>query len=890
MSSSLHPSRATFRPIKVADVELSEPFADIPDLAGYRGARVLVRLHGSAVGIVDVPIANGACAARVIRRKALDELGAPILRHLMADALARGIEPARRFVDDIQEIPHAACPSALPTVTVAVCTRDRTDNLTTCLDALVRLDPPADEIVIVDNAPRTDATARLVARYAGVKYVQEARPGLDWARNRAIASATSEIVAFTDDDVVVDARWVGALRRAFAEGGHVAAVTGLVMPLELETEAQELFEAYGGFGRGCVRRWYSVGAGERAVAWHGGTGKFGTGANMAFRRSLFDRIGHFDPALDVGTPTNGGGDLEMFFRVVSSGHVLMYEPDAIVWHRHRRSYAELREQLTNNGIGFYSYLVRGALQPGGDRGGFARLGLWWLWWWNLRRLAKSLYKPGEFPIDLILAELAGSLRGLRRYPRALRAARRLGAPGANQPTPAPIATRARETAPAPSVRKIEIAEPVGGLTDVTAHGAVDLFVTHGARLLGSVRVANREQPLGPAQLREAIAEGCFAALLSDGSARERAVSWGRAMERLQQRFGVDERAGEPPLDPSCDVSIVIATCDRPGDLRRALRSLSRLRSARRVEIVVVDNHPASGLTAPVVSEYPAVRLVEEERTGLSYARNAGIAAATGTIVVTTDDDVVVPPHWIEALVAPLADPEVMAVTGNVLPLDLSARSQRLFEAYGGLGRGLAAASVGPEWFWAFRRAVPTWTLGGTANGAFRASIFRHPGIGLFDEALGAGTPSGCSEDTEMFYRVLRAGFRIVYQPQAYVWHGHRTGMRALRRQIYAYAKGQVAYQLTTLTRYRDWRALSRLFVELPRLYAWRVRTRLLRRSAYPLSLVALEIAGSIAGPVAWLRSRRRVERLGRSALSTPGAAVNPQPGRAPAESLPDLVG
>jgi hypothetical protein len=179
--------------------------------------------------------------------------------------------------------------------------------------------------------------------------------------------------------------------------------------------------------------------------------------------------------------------------------------------------------------------------------------------------------------------------------------------------------------------------------------------------------------------------------------------------------------------------------------------------------------------------------------------------------------------------------------------------------------------VDRRWFWSFRGAVPTWNLGGTANAAFRAAIFHHPAIGLLEESLGAGTPAGCSEDTDLFYRILRAGFRIAYEPQAYVWHRHRRDMSALRRQIYAYAKGHVAYQLTTLTRNQDWRAVSRLAFELPRVYLWRLRTRIQRRSNYPTGLVLLEIAGTIAGPLAWWQSRRRARRLGMSAPYVPVA-------------------
>jgi hypothetical protein len=211
------------------------------------------------------------------------------------------------------------------------------------------------------------------------------------------------------------------------------------------------------------------------------------------------------------------------------------------------------------------------------------------------------------------------------------------------------------------------------------------------------------------------------------------------------------------------------------------------------------------------------------------------------------------------------------VTGNVAPAELSEASQRLFEAYGGLGRGTEPLRVDHEWFWSFRGAVPTWLLGATANAAFRATIFADPEIGLMDEALGAGTPTGCSEDTYVFYKVLRAGHAIVYEPRAWVWHHHRADMPALRRQIYAYAKGHVAYQLRTLMRDGDLRALARLCVQLPVVYAGRIRARLRDRHEYPLRLVALEIAGTLAGPFALWRSCRRVARTGRSRPYVPPA-------------------
>ena len=318
------------------------------------------------------------------------------------------------------------------------------------------------------------------------------------------------------------------------------------------------------------------------------------------------------------------------------------------------------------------------------------------------------------------------------------------------------------------------------------------------------------------------------------------------------------------LDASVPASIVVATLDRPDGLRRCLRSLVSLQSPRAVEIVVVDNHPASGITPAVISEFDGVKLVSEKRRGLAYARNRGILSSCGDIIVSTDDDVIAPPEWLESLLAPFADPAVAVVTGNVLPLRLETEAERLFELYGGLGRGDRKWRVDGAWFRRCRAAPPTWSLGATANAAFRASIFRDPRIGLMDEALGPGMPSGVGEDTYLFYKVLQAGQTIVYEPQARVWHQHRADLRGLRQQLFDYSKGHVAYLLTTLLRDGDWRVLLNLAILLPGTHARRAVRRILGRSQYPLSLIALEIAGNLAGPWSLWQSRRRVRREGRS--------------------------
>lgn len=314
--------------------------------------------------------------------------------------------------------PSANPRPAGPSVTVAVCTRDRPGDLARCLDALAAVTYPALELLVVDNAPSTDAAERLVRRRPRVRYVREPRPGLDHARNRAIAEATGEILAFTDDDVMVDAEWVGALATVFRDDPGAGAATGLVLPLELATDAQRLFETYRSFARGSVRRRVVAEPGGGSVAArYGATGSFGTGANMAFRRELLRDLGGFDPCLGAGTPTRGGDDLEMFFRVLKAGHALVYEPRAVVHHRHRRDMIELVGQMRDHGVSFSAYVTRTAGAYPEERWALVRL---WGWWVGkiCYRVVVPRHAPAAPMRRLALAELDGLLRGVRRYGRA----------------------------------------------------------------------------------------------------------------------------------------------------------------------------------------------------------------------------------------------------------------------------------------------------------------------------------------------------------------------------------------------------------------------------------------------------------------------------------------
>ncbi|MCO5187556.1 MAG: glycosyltransferase [Anaerolineae bacterium] len=865
-----------FRPIDVRDIDLADSVPTLHQLTGH-AVNVLVRWYGTPLGCVQVGVKNGVCSAETIRQALCEQISNDTVRLLVRDALPKLAEHTPDSGREWPSLEKSAEPPAIdhwPLVTVAVCTRNRSASLRHCLNALRRLDYPHLDILVVDNAPVDDATkALLSAEFPEMRYICEPIPGLNWARNQAISEAYGEIIAFTDDDVIVDPGWVRAVARLFRDDADVAAVTGLVLPLELQTEAQQLFEAYGGFGRGYRREWTR---GYRFLSgfngrYFVGSGRFGTGANMAFRTAIFQEIGYFDPALDVGTLTNGGGDLDMFFRVVHEGLTLVYEPQAIVRHRHRQTYGELHTQITNNGIGFYAHIVRNLRHYPREWRGITYLMIWWWLWWYGRRFLLSLQPSYTFPRDLIVTEFWGTFRGMLRYGRAQRQAKRRARQFGRKLPPVGRIHKFPHAAPPNAwlVHQIDLSESVAVPPDTETYHRVQVFVSWQGKLLGSAEFDNFHHPISDKEFMDGIADQLTPEILAavTGQVSEDATS--ALMARLTQQ--TDDRSPAPvqpvlaALPDDQSVSIVVATYDRPAALRRCLQHIQQQQTSRTVELIVVDNNPTSGQSRFVIIDFPEVIYITEKRPGLSYARNAGIVASSGDIIVCADDDIVMPPDWLERLVAPFVDPDVMAVTGNVLPYRLDNRAQQLFEQYGGLGRGFEPRRTAYDWFVATRfRGLKTWELGATANAAFRATIYSHPEIGLLEEALGAGSPTGCSEDTYAFYQILRAGNTIVYEPTAYVWHEHRTSTAALRRQLFNYSKGHVAYHLLIWLKQHDRRSLFYLLVQLPIGHVYRLILWLLRQTDYPLRYHALEIAGQLMGPWALWRSQRRVERLGRS--------------------------
>jgi GT2 family glycosyltransferase len=375
------------------------------------GVALIVRHRGELVGFVMRAAAPGAT------------LGAEAIAEMIASDA--GVDIVRKAVR--AALPQPAVGTPVPPVTIAICTKDHPELAERCIRAALRLQQGSAllEVLVVDNAPTDLRTADLVGGMKGVRYVREPRIGLDFARNRAWREARGELVAFIDDDAVVDAGWLDGLTRAWRAHPDAGAFTGLVLPYTLDTPAQVMFEARGGFRRGFARLRY---AGDTMMgnAWYpAGAGIFGAGCNMVIRRELLQSLGGFDEALDTGAPLPGGGDLDIFYRAIRSGAVLVYEPSMLVFHEHRRELARLRRQYYTWGLGFAAFVAKTwRADPSARRKLFGLMG-WWIKY-ELQGLARAMRGRGPLPASFAGAELFGGVVGLLGgYGRSVRRARRI---------------------------------------------------------------------------------------------------------------------------------------------------------------------------------------------------------------------------------------------------------------------------------------------------------------------------------------------------------------------------------------------------------------------------------------------------------------------------------
>jgi GT2 family glycosyltransferase len=305
-------------------------------------------------------------------------------------------------------------------------------------------------------------------------------------------------------------------------------------------------------------------------------------------------------------------------------------------------------------------------------------------------------------------------------------------------------------------------------------------------------------------------------------------------------------------------TIAVCTQDRPEDVRRCLEGLMRLPDDGQ-EILVVENGPAGEATRHIVRGFSSVRYICEDRPGISAARNRALGEARYDIVAFCADNATPDAGWLRALLRNFTDPLVVCVTGPSMPLELETAAQELFERCCPFWRRFTRVILdGNE-----QDPLQVAPGGPSPSMAFRRNVGEI--VGFYDEALGHGTPTRGGEDLEMFARMLRLGYRIVYDPAALSWHRSGRTWTELRRALYGRGCGVYGF-------------LTRSFFVNGEIWApavaWRwfwsgqlpalTRSLTRRADAAPLTLLVAELGGCLAGPWAYALSRRQVRRRSRN--------------------------
>lgn len=357
-----------FSPIRVMEAELAAPLPAVSFDGVHRRAWVLARLHSEPVGACIVQLGGNGLAPGQLGAQLWAELGEVVTERFAAAGLpAPGALPAEGLRADAATWPYlrgrAQVLAEAPSISIVLCTRDRPDQLAACLGRLRRLEYPGFEVVVVDNAPTTNAVRILAESRKGeldLRYVVEPRGGLSRARNAGAAAAAGDIIAFLDDDEEPDRHWLAEIARGFAQGGDIGCVTGMILPARLDTPAQDWFERSGGHskGRGFAPALFARSGPQNPLY---PLPPFGAGGNMAFRREALARIGGFDVAMGAGTPARASEDTLAFTLVLLAGYRIAYQPTAFVRHCHYPDAEGVARQLYGYGVGvtaYYTALLR----------------------------------------------------------------------------------------------------------------------------------------------------------------------------------------------------------------------------------------------------------------------------------------------------------------------------------------------------------------------------------------------------------------------------------------------------------------------------------------------------------------------------------------------------
>jgi glycosyltransferase involved in cell wall biosynthesis len=424
-----------FGPVLVRDVEISR---GVPGIVGstdggrrYASARLLVRIHQVPIGVVSVPLVDGDASAEIVAGRVFAELGEAVSDHLAADGIPMPDDLPVTGLPANDDVPRCrrrldGLGANAPLVSVVVCGGGRRLRLARCLRSVLKSSHPHFEILVVHNSPDASVRDLIAEEFANeprIRHLYESAPGLSAARNTGLRFARGAVVAFTDDDTVVDSDWLTTLAAAFDEDERVMCVTGSVLPAELETLEQCCVDARRGTGPEFRRRVFDLEANrDGSPLYPYRLEIYGSGANMAWRKSALTDLWGFDLSLGPGTPTGAGEDLDAFLDVLTRGMKILHEPAALVLYAYDDDFLTLRRQVRRQAAGVAGVLTKRLLTDPRHRTALVRktptavrIGLRSA---KERRRAVRRGQSGGYPRELLRADRRGRLAGPFNYVRS----------------------------------------------------------------------------------------------------------------------------------------------------------------------------------------------------------------------------------------------------------------------------------------------------------------------------------------------------------------------------------------------------------------------------------------------------------------------------------------
>lgn len=214
-------------------------------------------------------------------------------------------------------------------ITVVISTRNRGDDVVRAVKTILSNNYPDYEVIIVDQSDSalTETSLHSFRGHPCVRYLKSATKGVSTGRNLGINTASSELIAITDDDCEMPGDWLQELSAAFEVDSRIGVVFGNVLP--------DTHDPTAGFIPSYVRREPFL---ARSVQEKHKVE--GISACMGLRKSVWQRLSGFDQMLGVGAPFKSAAETDFAVRTLQAGYFIYETPRVAVTHRGFRTWEQ----------------------------------------------------------------------------------------------------------------------------------------------------------------------------------------------------------------------------------------------------------------------------------------------------------------------------------------------------------------------------------------------------------------------------------------------------------------------------------------------------------------------------------------------------------------------